>query len=213
MKFFNSKDRSFAFRLSSSVDIIVKPKELSPSIDYFNLNKNKIKYIFSSFPILFESVSEKNKFDKKRIPYVLYKPVLEEKAVLTQEMPVLQGDLKTKDSDRFVEIKSEKVEEAKMINPSKEGKEWATTTSVSKSIFEIKESENLQPVKAMEDHHEDVISGSLERILNIAEVKENSEKKAEYSPFADLTSDEMTTYTNGKHHKEKYTAKETPKNK
>lgn len=206
MKFFNSREKSFAFRLSGCVDLVVKPQELSPSIDYFDLNKSKLKYLFSSFPIYFESTSEKNKFDKKRIPYVLYTPEIEDKVVLTQESPVLQGNLKTKDSERFIETKIENVDEVKMIEPESGDKKWATTESVSKSILETKEVETIQPVKAMEDHHEDVLSGSLERILNIAEAPKKEEKKGEYSPFADLTSDEMTTFTNGKHQKSKYSS-------
>ena len=200
MRFFNDTKSPVSLRVNGARDITVKSLELSPFIDYFEVGKSDLKYIFSRFPVCFESKTEQYKFDKKRVPYKLYTKPVEEKVVVVKELPEMPAIVKKDSGERFVESKKMEVEEVKLVEPKEE--KWAITETVEKSIFEIKEKETLKPVKAMEDHEEDIQSGSLARVLDVADTPLPEPKTKDYDPFADMTSAEMTLFTNGKAHKE-----------
>lgn len=161
MKFFNNKERAFLFRVNGLVSIVVKPNTLSDSINYFNLNKHKIKYLFGNFPILFESENERRRFDKKLIPYVLYKEEIKEQRNVTVEPEIKISMDNKKTVDRFVDTKPSNVKEEELP-----------------SFTEIKEKEVLVPEDYMKDVVEDVNSGDLTRILN--NISEDVDVKKKY---------------------------------
>lgn len=193
MKFYNNKETPYSIRLDWKNNITVKNGELSPTLDFFLLSKNNLKYILTTFPILFDSESEQSKIDRKKIPYSIYKKPNPSQEVKIIENPVMPVPLKKEEDRRFTESKNMEVEEVKVLEP-KNCENYPTIKSVEKSIFETKEIETLKPVKAREDSEEDVMSGSLERILNIAERPEESPKSIEYNSLGDMESIESSLF-------------------
>lgn len=201
MKFYNNKETTYSIRLDWKNNITVKRGELSPVLDFFLLSKNNLKYILTTFPILFDSESERNKIDKKNIPYTFYKKPSPHQEVKIVENPVMPSILKKDEGQRFTESKNMEVEEVKVLEP-KSDENYPTVGSVEKSIFETKEKETLRPIKAREDSEEDVMSGSLERILNIAEMPKEEPKKVEYNPLGDTESIEASLFSTDSSSKE-----------
>lgn len=192
MKFFNDKEVPFSFRFDGYRNIAVKPKELSPFIDFFNLSKKNIKYIFSNFPVVFESETERNKFDKQGIPYKLHKEITKENKILVREQPEMPSIVKSEEKARFVESKKMEVEEVKMLEPT-ENKMGGAITSVEKSIFETKEKERLPDKQKQEDQIEDVLSGELERILEVPKRAPVKPKEHEHNVLEDALKVDVDT--------------------
>lgn len=192
MKFFNDKKYLASVRLGGNVSINVKPGELSASISYFDVTKRLIKYIFRNYPILFESETEQIKFNKKNVPYKLYKgdkiEKKEEKVTVVSNIET-KVDGKTEETPRFVEDKERK----------------AVTFE---DLQEKVEEDTLLGVMTKEQIKDknDIESGNLSKIVNAPDFKAE-ETPDKHSPFADLTSDEMSTYTGGKHQKNTYKKK------
>ena len=201
MKFYNNKETPYSIRLDWENSITVKNGELSPTLDFFLLSKNNLKYILTTFPILFDSESERNKIDRKNIPYALYKKPSPNQEVKIVENPVMPVPLKKEEDQRFTESKNMEVEEVKVLEP-KNCENYPTIKSVEKSIFETREIETLKPVRAREDSEEDVMSGSLERILNIAEMPKEEPKKVECNPLGDMESIEASLFSTDSSSKE-----------
>lgn len=192
MKFFNDKKYLANIRLGGNVSINVKPGELSESIDYFDINKRLIKYVFRNYPVLFESATEQIKFNKKNVPYRLYKgdkiDKKEEKVTVIPSVEI-KIDGKSEETPRFVENKDVKVVTLPYLQEK-----------VEKDILlGVKSKEQLKD-KA------DIDSGNLSKIVNSPDF-EATETPDKHSPFADLTSDEMSTFTGGKHQKNTYKKK------
>lgn len=165
MKFFNNRKDSFLFRVNGLVSIVVKPNTLSESVNYFNLTKHKVKYLFGNFPILFENENEKRRFDRMMIPYVLYKGEEAKKKVerVAQLSPKVYINMENpSERDRFVEVKSSDVDADKLPD-----------------FNENKEVEVLHPKNLMKDVVEDVESGDLGRILSNFSEDQAEEKEVD----------------------------------
>lgn len=200
MRFFNNKQVPVSFRFDGFRNIIVKPNTLSPFIDFYNLNKNNVKYIFSNFPVLFDSETERNKFEKKRVPYKLYKEIDKKEKVLVEEQPQMPEVVATEDNDRFLDSNKMEVEEVKILEP-KENKMGGAIISVEKSIFETKEEQKVSTKRKREDQEEDVLSGELERILEIPKSNPVKPKAKDNNIFSELVSEEGPKFSGDKKHK------------
>ena len=193
MRFFNNKEITSVIILPNK-KLVTKPGNVSEKVNFLDLNKAKVKYIFGNFPVSFDSEDEKTRFLKKRIPFKEYKPTQKsvEKVSVTPVYDAIStinsGEDDTK-VERFIENPVQKNKKHQYLTEENKEKE---------TILKDKDKEFLD--------RQHVLSGLDDTYVIDVDVDKDykkPEEKKDYNPLGDLGSEELTQYLGGKKNRKK----------